>query len=150
MKPLLRTLSAICIAGFFVVSLTLVGCGRREVLGPVSGVVTIEGEPVPRATVIFDNDQLGVHMLSEAADEQGRYIVRMANGDGLPLGEYDVRVCPPVQDHALGPIKAPPPGAENDPYRDTIPMRYRERDTSNLKLTVKADTNNLDVDMKRN
>lgn len=125
----------------------LAGCSGAEVLGPVSGVVTMEGQPVPRATVIFDNDQLGVHMSAEA-DEQGRYTVRMANGDGLPLGDYDVRVCPPVQDHPLGPIKAPPPGV--DPYLDTIPKRYRDRGTSDLKLQVRADTNSLDVDMKRN
>jgi hypothetical protein len=141
-------LSTIGLAGLLLVTLALPGCGRREVLGSVSGVVTIEGQPVPRATVIFDNDQLGVHMMAEA-DEQGRYTVRMANGDGLPLGEYDVRVCPPVQDHPLGPIKAPPSGQQVDPYRDTIPLRYRDRKTSNLKLVVTPETNHLNVNMKR-
>jgi hypothetical protein len=132
----------------FILVAALLGCSGREVLGPVSGVVTIEGQPVPRATVIFDNDQLGVHMLAEA-DEQGRYTVKMANGDGLPLGNYDVRVCPPIQDHPLGPIKAPPPGDDNDPYLQTIPKRYRDRKTSDLKLKVNAETNNLDVNMVR-
>lgn len=133
----------------FLLAVAFLGCSGPEVLGPVTGVVTIEGKPVPRATVIFDNDQLGVHMMAEA-DEQGRYTVKMANGDGLPLGEYDVRVCPPIQDHPLGPIKAPPPGDANDPYLKTIPKRYRERKTSDLKLTVTPNTNNLNVDMKRN
>jgi hypothetical protein len=110
--------------------------------------VTIEGKPVPRATVIFDNDQMGVHIMAEA-DDEGRYTVRMAKGEGLPLGEYDVRVCPPVQDHPLGPIKAPPPGEQNDPYLQTIPKRYRKRETSDLKLKVTAESNSLDVDMKR-
>lgn len=134
---------------FLILAVALIGCSGGEVLGPVSGVVTLEGKPVPRATVIFDNDQLGVHMMAEA-DEQGRYTVRMAKGEGLPIGEYEVRVCPPIQDHPLGPIKAPPPGDHNDPYLNTIPKRYRDRKTSDLKLKVTADSNNLDVDMKRN
>ena len=123
------------------------GCNRGEVLAPVSGVVTLEGTPVPRATVMFSNDKMGVHMMA-VADEQGRFVVRMANGDGLPLGDYKVCVCPPVQDHPLGPIKAPPPGV--DPYADTIPVRYRKPETSNLTLTVSETSNKLDVDMKRN
>ena len=128
-------------------SFALAGCPSREALAPVTGVVTLEGMPVPQATVLFHNDAKGVHMTA-VADAQGRYVVRMANGDGLPLGEYDVEVVPPMQDHPLGPIKAPPPGV--DPYLDTIPVRYRNRKTSNLKLTVTEKTNNLDVPMTRN
>lgn len=127
-------------------SFSLAGCSSREVLAPVTGVVTLEGTPVPQATVLFHNDAKGVHMTA-VADAKGRYVVRMANGDGLPLGDYDVEVVPPMQDHPLGPIKAPPPGV--DPYLDTIPVRYRSRKTSDLKLSVTVKTNNLDVDMKR-
>ena len=144
MKPL-----SFLILAFLMLAVALLGCGGGEVLGPVSGVITIEGQPVPRATVIFDNDQLGVHM-SAPTDEQGRYTVQMAKGKGLPLGEYEVRVCPPVQDHPLGPIKAPPPGDHNDLYLNTIPKRYRKRETSDLRLKVTADGIKLDVDMKRN
>ena len=125
----------------------LPGCNRGEVLAPVTGVVTIEGTPVPRATVMFSNNQKGVHM-SAPCDEKGRFVVRMAKGDGLPLGDYKVCVCPPVQDHPLGPIKAPPPGV--DPYANTIPWKYRKMETSNLTLSVTKKTNTLDVDMKRN
>jgi hypothetical protein len=125
----------------------LTGCNRGEVLAPVTGVVTLEGEPSPRATVIFHNDQKGVHMQAEA-DQKGHYVVRMANGDGLPLGEYKVCVCPPIQDHPLGPIKAPPPNV--DPYADTIPRKYRDVKTSELTLTVSEQTPAFNIDMKRN
>ncbi|WP_254506680.1 carboxypeptidase-like regulatory domain-containing protein [Anatilimnocola floriformis] len=123
------------------------GCNRGEVLGPVHGVITVEGTPVERATVMFSNDQKGVHM-NAVTDSQGRYVVRMANGDGLPLGDYKVRICPPIQDHPLGPIKAPP--ANVDPFASTIPSRYRDVKTSDLKLSVTEKSNSLDVDMKRN
>ena len=124
----------------------LTGCRGGEVLAPVTGLVTLEGQPVPNAWVLFDNDQLGVHM-SAPADKDGRFVARMANGDGFPLGEYDVRVCPPVQDHPLGPITAPPPGV--DPYLASIPLKYRKRETSGLKLTVKKQNNTFDIEMKR-
>jgi len=123
-----------------------IGCQGGEVLAPVTGVVTVEGTPVVRATVMFSNDQKGVHM-NAVTDEKGRYVVRMANGDGLPLGEYKVRVCPPIQDHPLGPIKAPPPDV--DPYVNIIPVKYRDVKTSDLTLTVTETSNKLDVDMKR-
>lgn len=134
-------LAAILLASAFT------GCNRGEVLAPVTGIVTLEGKPIPRATVQFRNDQKGVHMQAEA-DQQGRYVVRMANGDGLPLGEYKVCISPPIQDHPLGPIKAPPPNV--DPYADTIPRKYRDVKTSELTLTVSEQTPAFDIDMKRN
>lgn len=132
---------------FIVALLSLASCSSREVLAPVIGTVTCEGQPVPQATLLFHNDAKGVHMTA-VADEQGKFKVLMRNGDGLPLGDYDVEVVPPMQDHPLGPIKAPPPGV--DQYLDTIPLKYRSRKTSDLKLSVTEKTNNLDVDMKRN
>lgn len=122
----------------------LAGCQRGEVLGPVRGVVTYDGKPVPGAVVLFQNDKLGVHMMAPT-DENGRYEVQMANGAGLPLGEYDVAVSPPIQDHPLGPISAPPPGRNDYP---NIPERYRKTSTSKLKLTVGEQANNLDVKMR--
>lgn len=138
-----RLLRFLLIVGSF----SLAGCQRGEVLAPVVGTVTCEGQPVPQATLLFHNDAKGVHMTA-VADAQGKFKVLMRNGDGLPLGDYDVEVVPPMQDHPLGPIKAPPPGV--DPYVDTIPVKYRSRKTSDLKLSVTEKTNNLDVDMKRN
>ncbi|QDU25928.1 hypothetical protein ETAA8_10000 [Anatilimnocola aggregata] len=122
------------------------GCQRGEVLGPVSGVVTFDGEPVPGAMLIFQNNAQGVHMMARA-DENGRYEVLMANGAGLPPGEYQVAVSPPIQDHPLGPITAPPPGANIYP---NIPDRYRDVKTSKLKLQVTEQANTLDVNMTAN
>ncbi len=87
-------------------------------------------------------------MLSLPADDQGRFHVEMANGNGLPLGEYQVCVSPPIQDHPLGPIKASPPDSTHDPYSN-IPKRYRDIRTSGLKLVVRETANSLDVAMRR-
>lgn len=133
----------------FVAVLLLVsstGCDRGEVLGRVTGVVKCEGQPVPGAMVIFRNDQKGVHMMARC-DDAGKFTVEMAKGSGLPLGEYDVCVGPPIQDHPLGPIKAPPPGV--DPYLQTIPRKYRDIKTSNIKLVVKELNEPLLINMLR-
>ena len=127
------------------IALACAGCESKEILGPVTGVVRFEGEPVPGAMVLFHNDAKGVHLMARA-DDNGRYEVQMAGGAGLPPGDYDVCVSPPVQDHPLGPIKAPPP--VNDLYPN-IPRRYRDVKTAGLTLTVTENTNNLDIDMTR-
>jgi hypothetical protein len=141
-----RDFLLLLLVGTALTGAVLTGCDRGEFLSPVTGVVTLEGEPVPRATVIFSNDEKGVHMQAEA-DKTGRYVVQMANGDGLPLGNYKVSVCPPIQDHPLGPIKAPPPNV--DPYADTIPRKYRDSKTSGLMLNVTEQTPAFDIEMKR-
>jgi hypothetical protein len=133
----LTLLGALCAAH-------LAGCGG-EVLGPVTGVVTCDGEPVPGAMVLFHNDKLGVHMMARA-DETGKYQVEMAKGNGLPLGEYNVCVSPPIQDHPLGPIKAPPPNVDLYP---NIPRKYRDIKTSDLKLVVLEKGSNLNINMTR-
>jgi len=122
----------------------LSGCSG-EVLGPVTGLVTCDGQPVPGAVVIFRNDKLGVHMLAPANDE-GVYEVDMAKGRGLPLGEYAVCVSPPIQDHPLGPISERPSSIDKYP---NIPTRYRDIKTSGLKLKVEATRNQLNIEMHR-
>lgn len=122
------------------------GCTPTEKLGPVTGTVRCNDQPVSGAMVLFHNQQLGVHMMARC-DEAGKFTVEMAKGSGLPLGEYDVCVTPPIQDHPLGPIKAPPPGV--DPYLQTIPRKYRDIKTSGLKLVVKETNEPLHIDMRR-
>jgi hypothetical protein len=95
--------------------------------------------------VLFHNDKLGVHMMARANDS-GIYEVDMAKGRGLPLGEYDVCVSPPIQDHPLGPISAPPSNVDNYP---NIPKKYRDIKTSGLTLKVEASKNKLDIEMHR-
>ncbi len=119
------------------------GCGRREVLGPVSGRVTLGGEPVKQGYVIFRNDAKGVHMMAEI-DDHGQYRASMAAGYGLPLGEYRVYLSPPVPDVPFGPAKAPPKASEVAKF----PQNYLQPETSGLQLNVQAEENRLDIDMQ--
>lgn len=120
------------------------GCRRGEVLGRVYGKVTFQGKPVTEGVVLFDNWEKGVHMTAEL-DGQGAYEVEMAKGFGLPLGQYEVSVNPPLADTPpVGPILTPPKFREFP----NIPKKYRDPKTSGLVLTVKEGDNPFDIDMR--
>jgi hypothetical protein len=132
-------LAALSIVGL----MTLPGCQRGEELGHVTGQVSFKGKPVASGFVIFANDANGVYMTAEL-DAEGKFEIITAKGAGLPFGEYQVGVSPPLMDHPLGPIEEPP---EADKRKD-IPRRYRDPATSGLKREVKSGENVIDLELK--
>ncbi len=115
-----------------------------EKLGHVSGRVTFNDQPIREGLVIFQNPSQGVYMTDEV-DEQGRYEVIMAQGAGLPLGEYQVSVSPPLpKTPELGDIPGRPSPADQYPH---IPRKYRDPETSGLVLVVVEGSNRLDIAM---
>jgi hypothetical protein len=80
--------------------LTLAGCGSRFHPVPVSGTVTVDGEPLTHFRVSFvpDADKGNTNPVSCTApmDSQGHYDLRMAavkvsdDGRGAPVGWYKV------------------------------------------------------------
>lgn len=122
----------------------LPGCGPDEILGRVEGRVTFAGEPVAKACLVFENPSKGVYILAPL-DDDGKYLVSMDKGYGLPLGEYAVTVSPPPPDFSVGPV-APPTEEEHFP---NIPQKYRDKATSGLKLKVQEGVNQFDVQMSK-
>jgi len=119
------------------------GCQKAEELGHVTGQVSFKGKPVASGFVIFANEATGIYMTAPL-DADGKFEVVMAKGAGLPLGEYQIGVSPPLMDHPLGPIEEPP---EADKRKD-IPRRYRDPATSDLKREVKSGENVIDLELK--
>ncbi|MDO5552131.1 MAG: carboxypeptidase-like regulatory domain-containing protein [Planctomycetia bacterium] len=72
-----------------VILLAAMGCGKGYV--PLSGKVTFpDGKPLTKGTVTFSTDSF---MARGPLNEQGQYVLgSMDLGDGLPPGEYVVRV----------------------------------------------------------
>jgi hypothetical protein len=125
--------------------LMLSGCGHSGVnLHPVSGKVTLQGKPVAAGFIRFSNPQAGVDIMAPLHSD-GSYAVALAQGAGLPEGNYQVAVAPPRNEVPLGPIKTHP---KPKIYRD-IPEKYRSPSTSGLTLTVKSDNGPFNVDMMR-
>jgi hypothetical protein len=125
-----------------ILAVAALGCSRGEVRGRIVGKVTFQGQPVPEGRVYFSDSGRGINMGAKLK-EDGSYEVLTAQGAGLPLGDYTVWVTPPPP--VPTPISAPPQPANS---YDNIPQKYRNAQTSGLKLTVKEGQNQLDIDMK--
>jgi hypothetical protein len=103
--------------------------GRQ--LATVTGQVSYEGTPLGEGNKIaFTNRPEAVFIAAEL-DGQGRYEVQMAEGWGLPPGEYQVAVIPP---RSKQPIKE-------------VPMRYRDPTTSGLVLSLPPEGAEFNVNM---
>ena len=119
------------------------GCGRGEVLGRITGKVTFQGEPVSEGIILFRNKPKAIYMTADLKPD-GTYVVRRASGEGLPPGDYEVMIQPPLEDAPMGPALEPP---KIKPYPN-IPQKYRSYESSGLSVTVHEGENPFDVDMK--
>src|SRR5687767_9935357 len=104
----------------------VVGCGGTYD-ATVSGMVTLDGNVVPRGTVAYQPVAGGPAAYGPIA-EDGSYTIRTGSEQGLPSGEYAVTVTanepPAVQQTASG---GPPP-----PGKPITPPWYRSKDMSGL------------------
>lgn len=90
---------------------------------PVSGVVTSEGKPLERGSVLFAATE-GTDVATAPIREGGRFTTTL-----LP-GEYRVA----VRSYAAGDPDAE--GISTSPPKSLIPVRYGDAKTSGLKVTA--------------
>jgi hypothetical protein len=107
-------------------------------MAPVRGVVTLDGEPVEGAAVMFSPRDGGRPAIGQT-DERGEFRLQtVAPGDGALLGEHAVTV---TLQETLG-ITADPDGLSGEVApggirtRWIVPERYSNPKTSNLAATV--------------
>lgn len=124
----------------FLLAALALGCGGSEYdLAPVSGVVTLDGQPVPQAIVVFqpaggkDKPNPGPSS-SGSADAQGHYELKTLDGAaGAVVGSHRVKITTP----------RPPQNSANDSgigqpvHKEIIPSRYNEN--TELTFDVPAD-----------
>lgn len=137
----LRRAAAVLVA---LAALAATSCKKPRDIAPVYGKVTFNNTPVTEGLVIFQSTEDGV-LTSAAAKIQsdGSYRVKVMEGDGLYLGNYEIRLSPPVVAE-LEMTKTPPKA----PTTANIPERYRSFNSSGLKLTIKTGDNQFDIAMK--
>lgn len=113
----------------------MVGCNRGPEIASVEGTITMDGEPLVDATVIF-TPVGGGRPAAARTDEQGHYVLNFSGGrKGAQPGDYIVRVTTaqdPYEDEEGNPVPA---------RRETIPMEYNQEST--LKFTVEAKKKNI-------
>ena len=116
-----------------VVAMSLAGCGAggdRPQLGRVSGTVTLDGKPLPDATVTFRHPQKRAS--HGTTDENGCYdLIYIRDEKGAAVGTHKVEIDT---------------GTEETP--EMVPAKYNVRTT--LTAEVKAGKNNVDFDLTGN
>jgi hypothetical protein len=123
-----------------VVAAALVGCGGGT--AGVSGVVTLDGQPLEGATVSFtpaSGDGGGIGGSYGKTDAQGRYTLKTVNGDraGAAIGKHKVTISQ---------AKADPTNPEGI-AKDIVPAKYNTK--SDLTFDVPSGgTDNADFALK--
>jgi len=148
--------------------LVTAACSRgpsRPKTYPVSGVVTLNGQPVAGATVVFVPKASGrgenaPRAASGKTDEQGRYSLTTFGGnDGAVPGEYFVKVSKIVTPSAAQAAGASSPEeaerleveaamrGQQPEAKNELPEKYNDPKTSGLSFTVEAKENTFNIEL---
>ncbi len=148
-------------------ALALLGCGEKPktvATDFVEGIVTLDGQPVPDATVTFSPVQQGAGASATGrTDANGKYTLTAVGagrgaeaGAGTLPGEYYVGVVKDQFPEVLGsdqPGYQPPPSDER-PKEPTVthivPQQFNNPQKSGIKVTVKAGKNDIPITLKSN
>ncbi len=121
------------VAGFYGLW-SLSGCGgtpAKETPTGVKGVVTLAGKPLSEGTVNFSNSSTGNGAVAQLGAE-GKFTVT----GGVVPGEYKVTITPPT------------PTPENPaPKPSSIPDKYRNEATTDLKAKISSGANDLKFEL---
>jgi hypothetical protein len=118
MTPFLRPARAVLAV---VACLTLaLGCsgGKKATLAPVTGTVTVGGQPLTSGQVSFvptTKDVQAAGLSAGTIDSSGKYTIYTDGKAGAPLGTYKITVTPSMMPTADG---KPPTMPFNNKYRD--------------------------------
>ncbi len=145
-----------CFLLFAGVGVIVAGCGKKgPVLAPVSGKVTLDGNPLPHVIVTFSPNGGGVAS-SGVTNEQGVYLLACQLGQGAVVGKH--RVSIQSQNLAASAESVAPdedaPNYRPDPYAsarapafvEKIPARYNT--DSQLVYEVHRGNNVIDLELK--
>ncbi len=145
LKTIAFSLAVFCIAG----------CGKGVVPPDpsvvVTGVVTMDGKPLPKATVRFvpeDGAKQGFGG-SGVTDSAGKYELRSLVGEesavGTPAGKYKIIITKMIKpDGSVADMMEPPMMSA---ARESIPLRYSDTASSVLSETVSSSGGTFDFEL---
>lgn len=123
---------------FLSLLITVAGCGGNP--ATVSGVVTMDGQPLQRGKVGFTPTSGGLQAMGQI-DSDGSYELSTNLKPGLQVGEYQATVI------STEPGIADPNGGPPMPGKSLIPRRYARTSTSDLNFTVERGSNVIDIEL---
>lgn len=118
----------------------LLGCSGQN--ASVTGMVTLDGQPLDRGAVSFHAIGSGPTAVGQI-DTTGRYTLKIGEDAGLPPGEYVVTVV--ASEDPL-----PPKGFDSPTPGELItPARYGSMQTTDIRKCVVAGDNQIDLALVR-
>lgn len=131
----------------------LLGCGGTKIVlpqsVPMTGKITLDGEPLAEATVVFTPTKAGGTTAMGVTDEGGNYELFISASNvrqaGAVPGDYKVQVST-----LLPPPKA---GDKVDPVgtavrQEKVPQKYTRLESTPLKAKVENDGGSQDFELK--
>jgi hypothetical protein len=115
------------------------GCNPEKLpsLGRVSGTVTLDGQPVAEASVMFEGANPGEPPSLGKTDASGKYeLYYSRNHKGATVGEHPVYIT----------TYQPASDDNSQVKKETVPAKYNAK--SELKSTVKRGNNKIDFELK--
>ena len=136
--------------------LAVPGCGQggrsadQPALVPVSGTVTLDGEPAPGVGVMFFpvGATRGATCYANT-DQAGRYelLAGGAEQKGAPVGEYKVTCSKYVMPDGTPFTSDGSESPEMAGAKEAFPAKYSQQDTTELKATVPEGGGTIDFDL---
>lgn len=129
----------------------------RPATQPVTGTVTLNGNPVDGATVTFQPIDASGKAAVGLTDSAGKYaLTTFGSNDGAVSGSYKITVIKtetpaPSNGDAAGeyvPPEALGPGARPAAPKNLLPEKYANAQTSGLTATVKEESNTINLTLE--
>lgn len=125
----------------------LPGCGERVPLGQVHGTLTLDGQPVPHAVVVFLLESSGDYANLRSAgycDENGRFTLRCDQGGmGGVVGNHRVV----VEDLSLADAPREPDGTIIQFPRQRFPAAYSDPLRTPLRAAIREGDQEIELKM---
>jgi hypothetical protein len=145
MAKLFRPRFSAAIGALACLALLLPGCSGGIDLAPAEGIVTLNGEPIEGAAVMFIPDA-GGPAATGVTNAQGQFALHTTNEPGALVGPHRVTV---IKNEMSGLVDGlPGPGGVKTTW--TTPQRYSRPETSGLVAEVKKGRNTFDFPLLSN
>jgi hypothetical protein len=125
--------------GVLLLSCLLAGCSDSSMsVAPVSGKITLDGEPLKRASVVF-MPKGGGRPSHGVTDEQGRYVLEYSLEElGAQVGTCAVRISTAAESD----------DSSEKSSKQMVPKKYLQEPFMEVQVASKSNT--IDIDLKSN